>query len=94
MNIHPTFQTFNIEEDINSLSTKWTRYVSRFENFCVANEITGPNRNCALLLHSAEENVQNIFDTLTINSPTGSQAKYSVTLDALNEHFIQKKYRV
>ena len=91
MNSHPTFQTFNIEEDINSLSTKWTRYVSRFENFCVAYEITDPNRKCALLLHSAGENVQNIFDTLTINSPTGSQTKYSVTLDALNEHFIPKR---
>ena len=91
MNSHPTFQTFNIEEDINSLSTKWTRYVSRFENFCLAYEITDPNRKCALPLHSAGQNVQNIFDTLTINSPTGSQTKYSVTLDALNEHFIPKR---
>ena len=91
MNSHPTFQTFNIEEDIISLSTKWTRYVSRFENFCVAYEITDQNRKCALLLHSAGENVQNIFDTLTINSHTGSQTQYSVTLDALNEHFIPKR---
>ena len=91
MNSHPTFQTFNIEEDINSLSTKWTRYVSRFENSCVAYDITDPNRKCALLLHSAGENIQNIFDTLTINSPTGSQTKYSVALDALNEHFIPKR---
>ena len=90
MNSHPTFQTFNIKEDINSLSTKWTRYMSWFENFSVAYEITDPNRKCALLLHSAGENVQNIFDTLTINSPTGSQTKYSVTLDSLNEHFIPK----
>ena len=90
MNSHPTFQTFNIEEDINSLSTKWTRYVSRFENFCVAYEITDPNRKCALPLHSAGENVHNIFDILTINSPTDNQTKYSVTLDDLNEHFIPK----
>ena len=89
MNSHPIFQTFNIEEDVNSLSTKWTQYVSRFENVCVAYEITDPNRKCALLLQSAGENVQNIFDTLTINSPTGSQTKY--TLDALNEHFIPKR---
>ena len=65
--------------------------MSRFEYFCVAYEITDPNRKCALLLHSAGEKVQNIFDTLTINSPTGSLTKYSVTLDALNEHFIPKR---
>ena len=47
------------------------------------------NVHCSYTL--LEENVQNIFDTLTINSPTGSQTKYSVTLDALNEHFIPKR---
>ena len=62
--------------------------MSRFENFCVAYEITDPNRKRALLLHSAGEDVQNIFDT--INSPTGTQTKLSVILDALNEYFIPK----
>ena len=75
MNSNPTFEIFNLKEDINSLSSKWTRYVSRFENCCVAYEITDPNRKYALLLHSAGENVPNLFYTLTINSPTGSQTK-------------------
>ena len=43
-----------------------------------------------IVLHSAGENVQHIFDTLTINSPTDIQTKYFVILDALNKHFIPK----
>ena len=60
--------------------------MSRFDKVYVAYEITNPNWICALLLRSGGEDVHNIFDTLTINSPIGSQTNYYLTIDARNEH--------
>ena len=82
----PSFPAFDITDDQNS-SSRWKKWLQRFENFIVALDIKDNTRKRAMLLHYAVDGVQDIFDTL---SDTGEAKDYKCAKDKLSEYFSPK----
>ena len=87
-------QKFNCNGDLTNVGPQWARWLSRLEIFVdskglivVAHKADNKQRR-ALLLHLAEEDVQDIFLTL---SDTGDANNYQKAVDALNMYFVPKK---
>ena len=49
----PVFEQFDVDTNINSLSSRWEDYIDRYNDYCLAFDIKNPERKKALLLHSA-----------------------------------------
>ena len=87
----PVFEQFDVDTNINSLSSRWEDYIDRYNDYCLAFDIQNPERKKALLLHSAGVGVKKIHKTLAIEDPTGDDNVYSKTEQALNNYFMPKK---
>ena len=87
----PVFEQFDVDTNINSLSSRWEDYIDRYNDYCLAFDIKNPERKKALLLHSAGVGVKKIHKTLAIEDPTGDDNVYSKTEQALNNYFMPKK---
>ena len=48
---------------MNSVGVRWRKYVSRFNTFLLAINITDDSRKRAMLLHFGGFNLQDIFDS-------------------------------
>ena len=82
----PEFPKFDISCHPTSLAGAWSKWVKRFENLIVALEITDTDRQRALLLHYAGEEVNEIYETLT-----DTDKSYDSTKAALTRYFEPKK---
>ena len=60
----PYLEQFNADEDITSVSIRWTKWLKRFENLLVALDMDDKRRQLALLFHYAGPEVADIFDTI------------------------------
>lgn len=65
----PTFPPFDPNADLGAPCVRFKKYISRFQNLIIATNITDPKRQKALLLHYAGEEVNDIFETLTLSEP-------------------------
>ena len=82
------FQHFDPESETATVSQRWKKWKSRFENFLVANNITNNTRKRALLLHHAGERVYDIFETL---EGTAESNDYNAAIEKLTEYFSPQK---
>ena len=102
----PDFPAFDINAEPTSLSQRWQKWTSRFENLITALDIKDPARKKALLLHYAGQDVHEIYDTLPIptaepepastteqtsSTPPVTQDAYQKAKTALDEYFMPKK---
>ena len=87
----PVFEQFDVDTNINSLSSRWEDYIDRYNDYCLAFDIKNPERKKPLLLHSAGVGVKKIHKTLAIEDPTGDDNVYSKTEQALDNYFMPKK---
>ena len=62
-----------------------------FETLLTATNITDHKRQKAHLLHYAGADVNDIFETLTINEPTEEETDLDVTIKALLDYFMLKQ---
>ena len=65
----PTFPSFDTNADKGAPGVRFEKYISRFRNLIVATDIDDPKRQKALLLHYIDEEVNDIFETLTVSEP-------------------------
>ena len=86
----PTFPQFDIEVDVNSLATKWSKYVERFKYYMIAFEIK-ESRKRVLLLHSVGPTVQDIFMSLKVPNAREERKEFDLALEALDGYFKPKR---
>lgn len=82
---------FNIHEDPNSLGARWEKWINRFENYLVAADVNNPERQRAMLLHYAGEQVHELFLNLPDDppNPTDPQpSSYVVAKRKLAKYFL------
>ena len=91
----PALPSFDPNEP--PVGPRWTKWLSRFNNYLVAADVTDPARKKALLLHYAGEAVQDIYDALpTIPTSDGSTDStttdpYGSTTAILTSYFAPKR---
>lgn len=81
-----TVLPFNPEVDKASLGPRWCKWLSRFENYLVAMNISNSERKKALLLHYAGESVHDIYDTMK-----DDEDEYDDVKKKLTDYFEPKK---
>ena len=64
---------------MNSVGVRWKRYVSRFNNFLVAMNITEEGRKRALLLHIGDFYLQDIYEGIGNSDETYEQLVQALT---------------
>ncbi|XP_071797802.1 uncharacterized protein [Asterias amurensis] len=72
-------------DEPTALSSKWDKWLKRFERAMVGYDINGAKRKRALLLHYGGEHLETVFDTL---SDTGDENDYEQAIEALTAHFV------
>ena len=71
------FEQFDVNCDISSQASRWKDYIYRYEDYCLAFDITDAKRKTALLLHSA--------------GAGENEDEYTKTRHALNNYFMPRK---
>ena len=90
LNLH--MPPFDPDMDVGaSVAPKWKLWVADFGTFLVANDITDPKRQRAMLLFMAGPRVRDIFRHLP---DTGDDDDFDAALVKLNEYFEPQKNRV
>lgn len=92
MNLSPN-QLPNFDVHTEPVGPRWTKWISRSDNYLVAMDITDAKRQCALLLHFAGEDVHEIYETLTVPDPepTSGETAYESMKSALKNYFEPKR---
>ena len=86
---HTHIATFNLEPKDNC-SARWTRWLTRFNTYLTAMDITDTKRQRALLLLLVGEEVHNLFLTLP---DIGGDSDFEKAIKALDDHFLPKSNR-
>ena len=81
----PNFDPFDVHAD-SAIAQRWRKWIKRLENLFVAANIKNAERQRALLLHYAGEEVCDIFEVLPDTGEDFKTAK-----EALTEYFDPKK---
>nr|XP_054762076.1 uncharacterized protein LOC129268563 [Lytechinus pictus] len=68
-------------------SSAWSKWMRSFSYYIGAAGISQAAQKKSLLLHIAGPDVQELFDTLTVDSPNDTQNEYDVALAALTAYF-------
>ena len=89
----PTFPSFDPNADQGAPGVRFKKYISRFRNLIVATDIDDPKRQKAHLLHYIGEEVNDIFETLTVSEPAEGETVLDVTIKALSDYFTPKQNR-
>ncbi|KAK9729944.1 hypothetical protein QE152_g15621 [Popillia japonica] len=82
--------SFNCNEELSNLGTKWKKWKRSFEILIQAKGIDNHVRKKNLLLHLAGSQVQDIYFTLPASEDATSPDLYTVTMDALDAYFAPK----
>ena len=80
------FENFNLEPQ-TTIALRWEKWINRFDIFLVARNINNGERKKAMLLHSAGEEVYDVYDSLQI--PAASTYDQFKTI--LSEYFAPKR---
>ncbi len=90
----PAFPPFDVDSDKTTIGTRWTKWLSKLENFMAAYAITNPDRQKAMLLHFAGDPVFEIASTLDLTPRPADQAAnrpaedaYAATKRVLSSYF-------
>ena len=73
--------TFDPYSDPITLSLRWKEWLKRYERFLVVTDTKDGTRKRALLLYAAENEVDNILETLT---DVGEEKDYKKAIEKLN----------
>ena len=100
----PNIACFDPTSDPTSLLVRWERWLRRFEGAMVGFGITDSRRKKALLLHYGGEALQDIFETLEVETQSEQQSsetppsqselderEYVAAKHALTKYFTPKK---
>ena len=92
----PHFEPFDVHGEPSTLSLRWTRWSTRFENLLTAMNVTDAARKKALLLHLAGEALYDVYDGLVVPAvPDDAEPAvvniYTVAKKALDDHFSPAK---
>ena len=87
----PNIPNFPVSSDPNTASTRWDKWLRRFESAMLGFNIKDDTRKRALLLHFAGDEVEDIFQTL---ANTGEEKDYKKAKDALTDYFTPKKNKI
>jgi len=92
----PHFEPFDVHGEPTTLSLRWTRWSTRFENLMTALNVTDVARKKALLLHLAGDALYDVYDGLVVPTiPDDADAavtnEYTVAKKALDDHFSPAK---
>ena len=82
----PSFPSFDTD-DVTTIATRWTKYKKRFQNLCVALNITEDKQKLALLLNYVGEEVYDIYDSLLV---PGTDETYANAITLFDTHFNPK----
>ena len=81
-NLESNMKPFDTTGNAATLNQQWTRWITRFENYLIANGTTASQKKRALLLHMAGEQVFDIYETLQEETDD-----YAATKKKLEEYF-------
>ena len=81
-----TFETFHLEPQ-TTIALRWEKWINRFDIFLVARNINNAERKKAMLLHSAGEEVYDVYDSLQIPA----ESTYDEFKTLLSEYFAPKR---
>ena len=81
-----TFENFNLEPQ-TTIALRWEKWINRFDIFLVARNINNGERKKAMLLHSAGEEVYDVYDSLQIPA----ESTYDQFKTLLSEYFAPKR---
>ena len=87
----PVFPSFDPNPDLGAPGVRFKKYISRFRNLITAMGITAAARQKALLLHYVGEEVNDIFETLTVPDPGETDSVLEVAVKALTDYFMPKQ---
>ena len=87
----PVFPSFDPNPDLGASSVRFKKYISRFRNLITAMGITAAARQKALLLHYVGEEVNDIFETLTVPDPGETDSVLEVAVKILTDYFMPKQ---
>ncbi len=82
----PAVPPFSVP-DHRTLAQRWEKWTKSLDYYLRTSGVTDQKRKCAVLLHLAGPDVQEIFETLP---DTGDD--YKTAVEKLNEYFKPKKY--
>lgn len=82
----PAFPKFDSNAD--NVGLTWNKWHNRLENLLIAMNITNNKRKKAMMLHLAGEEVNDIFETLTVADPGEGENEYDLAVGALTEYFV------
>ena len=96
MNPTQAFQSFSYDGDMSTVGTRWKAWLRRLDNFIVAMGITCAERETALLLHYAGEQVHDLYEKLDktpkpAEGDRNAETKYDTAKRILTEHFFPKQ---
>ena len=78
----PAFPQFDVEE-FSTVAVRWTKYKKRFENLCIALNVSNDRQKLAMLMNYAGERVNDIYDSLL-----GEQDEtFENAIKLLDKHF-------
>ena len=89
----PVFPEFDVSET-STQATRWTKWLSRFQNLVVAMNVTDKTRQWALLLHYVGEATNEIFDTLPNTTAGEDDDPFEIAVEALTNCFTPKKCEI
>ena len=81
-----TFENFHLEPQ-TTIALRWEKWINRFDIFLVARNINNGERKKAMLLHSAGEEVYDVYDSLQIPA----ESTYDQFKTLLSEYFAPKR---
>ena len=83
----PPFPSFDPSPTLGAPGVRWKKYVGRFRNLIVALNITDENRQKALLMHFAGEEVNDILEVLPEAEASKDEDSLEKAIDALTNYF-------
>ena len=78
----PAFPQFDVEE-FSTVAVRWTKYKKRFENLCIALNVSNDKQKLAMMLTYAGERVNDIFESLLGDK----DETYENAIQLLDAHF-------
>ena len=78
---------FDPNGDINNVGFRWTKWLRGFRLYSLGKGVKDPDQLKALLLHSAGNEVQDIYFTLEELDPGHGETVYEITCKLLSDHF-------
>jgi len=83
----PEFAHFDTSPEAGDVSVRWKKWIQRFKTLMLAMDITNNDRKQALLMHYSGEEVNELFDVLTVDPPAEGENNFDKSVQALSDYF-------